>query len=437
MRKILSIAKNVSIISLCCAPSLPLVCLSSCSEKINITEITIIPQKPYIQPGDSVRIMVSYKPHTAKQPSIKWEIIDLPEELQGVAISSQGIITVPSTLELQDNYDIQFKGTVIGNETLTSTASIIVCPKGSSGILGFKDGVIKYLDPVKNETTIRIIKPDKSNPKKYETEGTIDLFLNDVIDPTVKPGWTSPIQFTPVMTPGTDPNMQFWRDDHLGYDNITWKDAYSDGNDTTKIPNFYAVNDNLPLSYIKVTFSGDPEVELKINFHLWQKRTQETNGRILYYPDPEKTIPDTYEIEMQGEGQYLCYLHCPIKKSYDDTQIFEDSLPYIFCFGGLKEFSDFEIIYDTSFIENEDIKNAFTLMPNETQNFVNPFDLTPYWITGFHYKFDLSKMQHTTEQLQYKAFTLFLLRLRDKWNPNPDQFKAECTFRVEWIDDEI
>lgn len=425
---------GIAIAGLCCATSLPIVSLASCKSDIAIKTIEIWGHENVVQPGHTLRMIYSCKPRPTTTPKIKWELIDVPELLESVTINSKGVINVPGDIEIPqgDAEILTVKASVVGKESVHDTATITVVPVGSEGFIGFKDNIIKYLDPNKEETQMAII--NKGN-KKYETEGNIDLFLND---PVQKP-WTAPIDFTPLFAPGADINMKFGREGHEedshssnDIEPITWygEKRYDDWNLTEKIPNFVGSNDTFPHTYMIVKFVADEDVELKIHFHLWQKRTQTTNGRMHYLGDSTKTID--YDWKMQGEGEYICNLRCPIKKTAEDTTVYTDTLQTIICYGGIKEFTDYDIVYDYS-VQDREIKKAFSLTEHPVERYESEFDLTPYWITGFDYKFDLSQLDRTTEQLEYQSFRIFRLCLHDKWSEDPKQFAAWCTFSVEWI----
>lgn len=431
-----NLLKCVSITGLCCA-TLPIISLTSCKGDSNIKEIEIWGHTKTVEPGHTLRMIYSCKPRQETQPKIKWELIDLDPIVASVKINSKGVINVPSDVVIPEGTakSITVKASIVGNESVNDTATITVIPEGSSGFIGFENDEMRYLDPNKEPATMKII--HQEGTKKYETEKNIDLFMLDADWPK---GWHAPIDFTPIFTPDADVNMEFRREGYepdpsnsnANGDALMWKEEYSDGYPTETIPNFCCSSSSFPLSYMIVKFKADYEVELKINFRLWQKRTQTTNGRMHYLHDLTRT--DDYEMKMQGEGEYICNLRCPIKRTSEDAKIKEDTLSTIICYGGMKEFTDYDIVWDFS-VEDEPIKDAFTLSPKPAERYESEFDLTPYWLTGFTYQFDTSKLKGTTEQLEYQSFRIFRLCLHDKWNPDQKQFAAWCTFSVEWVDE--
>lgn len=433
MKKMMKIFKHISIISLMSTTAISFVSLSSCKEKIKIEKIAIVAPKQAISPGESSQLLISYQPRTAPQPNISWEFTDLPEHLKSlVTIDKNGKISISSSTSVEGQYiEIHVKASVADQPEVNDTKGIYIIPPGTTGFIGFENEEVKYLDPAGNEASMKIINPDPNKPNKYETIDYINLFESEHEYP---PGWKTPIQFTPIFTPGPeiDRNMEFYQ---KSYDvpEITWE-TYTEGNDTDIIPNFWCTNNTFPETYIKVKFAVDSDVELKIKFHVWQNRQQQkTLGRILYYPDPEKQ-DDNYEIQLMGEGEYICNLRCPIKVDPEDKRVYSDKLSYIICHGGVREFNDYEVKWDMSILDPR-LNKAFKLEPHETESRIRQYDLLPYWITGFDYSFDLSEMQ-PTEQWEYQSMQLFRLSLHDKWNPHPEQMEAWCTFSVEWIDNE-
>ncbi|MCQ3908702.1 MAG: hypothetical protein MJ200_04115 [Mycoplasmoidaceae bacterium] len=123
---------------------------------------------------------------------------------------------------------------------------------------------------------------------------------------------------------------------------------------------------------------------------------------------------------MQDAGQYICNLYCPIKKTETDNTVFSDTLSRVVSFGGLKEFADFDIVFDTSIMSPE-VKEAFKIDSSTTDKVIDPFDLTPYWLTSFTYSFDTSKMKPTIEY-EYQSFYLFKLAIHDRWVEKPDEY---------------
>lgn len=425
-----NLLKCASITGLCCATTLPIISLASCKGDVDIKEIKIWGNTKTVKPGKTLRMIYSCKPRQETQPKIKWELIDLPELVKTVKINSRGVINVPSDVVIPEgtSVSITVKASIVGKESVNDTASVTVIPEGASGFVGFEDNEIRYLDPNKEPASMQIIQKEN---KKYEAEKNIDLFIDD---PVTTPGWHAPIDFTPIFTPDAKMDMRFYREGYEPQSSnekeaLNWMD-YTDGNPTKTIPNFFCSSSTFPLSYMIVRFDDDEDVELRINFRLWQKRTQTTNGRMHYLHDSTKTVD--YEMKMQGEGEYICNLRCPIKKTSEDEGIYTDTLSTIICYGGIKEFTDYDIVWDFS-VEDAPIKNAFTLTQEPVERYESEFDLTPYWITGFTYTFDISKLQGTTEQLEYQSFRIFRLCLHDKWNPEERQFAAWCTFSVEWV----
>lgn len=406
---------------LICLPTLSLVCstigiVGSCRPNKGVEEIVLVSNVKCLMPSQSTIIKaIVYPSKTRQVENIQWEILECP--FDGVTIDQNGLLSVASTVKVANATRIAVKATIVDLPEIFNFMYLYIVPYSDSPFSGFANNEIQCLDRDGQQTSVNII---QTSEFEYTNEKPIDLFE---MDTRPRPeGFTSPIQFVPLITSDSSQYMRFHLDGPTNPDHaIDWED-YTDNNWTTTIPDFRVYNCTLLFDAIKVYFACDPRICLTIHFNTWQPPIEENQGVITYSPKDD----DPHSIDLVTPGTYSSFLYCPAVRT---SGVHSGCLKSIYCSYGKYEMPNFDFAFDLNTSLDPEIKKCFKFGA-DIQEVQREFDHYKIYKIDFYYEFDLNKKVHTADYWDFANFKLLTMRVYDKVYKG---LACLCDFYLDWI----
>lgn len=415
----MKLMKNLK--NLFCIPAISLVCstigiVGSCSVKKGAEEIVLISDVKCLMPSQSTIIKAIVNPSKIRQvEGIQWEVLECPFE--GVTIDENGLLSVASSVQVTNATKIAIKATMKDLPEVFNFMYLYIVPYSDSPFSGFANNEIRCLDREGQPTSVHII---QTSEFEYTNDIAIDLFQ---MDTRPRPeGFTSPIQFIPLITGDSSQYMRFHLDGPTNPDHaIDWEE-YTDNNWTNTIPDFRVYDCTLLFDSIKVYFDCDPRICLTINFNTWQPPTEVNQGIITYSPEEG----DPHSIDLVTPGTYSSFLYCPVEGT---SGVHMGCLKSIYCSYGKYEMPNFNFTFNLAPNLDPEIKQCLKFGA-DIQEVEREFDHYKIYKIDFYYQFDLNKRIHTADYWDFANFKLLTMRVSDK---EFGGLVCLCDFYIDWI----
>lgn len=398
------------------------------SEDINIEDIALYPDLDYIRPGEIKIVRAVALPDHQRITDLDWTLVDCP--YPEISIDSEGWVAVDQSLQVgAQPIVVQIKATLLSNSEVSNTTQITVLPKPSHDFQGFLNNEIQFLGNRTNEEGEREIKSvqlTQLDEKTYVTSQNIDVFQFD--DPDLPEGWTSLINFTPLVGGGKPNFMSFTIDggDYVTH-SIEWdiEGGYDDSAWTDTIPAIFTYNDTNIFDKIIVRFSCDPDVRLEINLTSWQAPwLQSSPGIYSFIPSSEEQQPNP--INYVEDGVYKLSIPCPATSKHG---IITKTLDSVYAYRTKFEYTDFTFEFEpSSYLE--DIEEMFVYAKSSEPKLIErPFDKLRAYQFILSYQIDLSLRQHTYEDFDYSDVWIGTLYAMD---PSAGGSAANLEIWITW-----
>lgn len=409
--------KRLSLIASVASLTIPAgLIISSCKQdsKADIQSITLSLRPNFICPGQSVKVRKKIYPYSATDNKLNWEIVDCPFE--GFKISSNGTITAPKDITVTDPQVMHIRASDAKNPEVSDELAIAITndPNPDQKFIGFANNEVTYTDGDGNPASVKIIKTDTGNT--YRTEKPIDLFIGKPFEN---------IEFVPIIGKGCNNKMQF----HLhGNDTETthalgWV-GYTDNYWTDEIPTFSVVFVQHMHDVMEVRFACDESILLRIEFNVWQSKTQFTAACMHYIPQGES---DYHVLSSSTDGTYDCPIRLPITASstedihyetMNNLYVFRKPYEYL----GDDDFT-FSIEYPTERIDSDMISCE---IENPHIEIWREYDDYKVYCINLKLAIDYSKFDAKT--WEYEAIEPIQFRVTDVYGNG-----CHCDFHAQWI----